>query len=255
MVLCALSRREVRYAWTLSSWEPQRRREAEVSGGLSHSTSGAAPPTWRWDHILQDPFWSISSWLARFCLLSVTITVSFVSHTGSRRAQWKDTPPPHAPTAPSGFSASRHLHHGVEMKVPLWALLPWSKGLGCCSLYHYRPTVLLFLALSLHGWGSKLITVSFRLQSCVCSSCWGWRKGGWERGVLGWEKEEELPHPQNFPPLIIYRLQKLELLFSTHLFPYESLVLILTPRLYSSLSDPPHVFHICFYVWIYEQNC
>lgn len=57
-------------------------------------------------------------------------------------------------------------------------------------------------------------------------------------------------HIPKTSPLVVCRLQKLKLLFSTHLTPYESLVLILTPRLYSSLSDPSHVFHICFYVWI-----
>lgn len=44
---------------------------------------------------------------------------------------------------------------------------------GCCSFCHYRPTVLLFLAVSLRGRGSKLVTVSFLLQCRACSSCWG----------------------------------------------------------------------------------
>lgn len=168
---------------------------------------------------------------------------SFVNHTRSRHTQWKDPP------TPPGFGESRHLRHRVEMKVPLGP-----------PVLIKRPGVLLALPRQGHSsvvFGSFFAWLRikadnsyyFRLQSHVCSSCLG---GG---EVLGWEKEAQLPHPPKRPPLIVYRLQKPKLLFSTHLFPYESLVLILTPLLYSSLSDPSHVFHICFYVWICERNC
>lgn len=46
----------------------------------------------------------------------------------------------------------------------------------------------------------------------------------------------------------------LKLSFSTHLFHYESLVLILTRYLYPYLSAPSQMLHICFYEWLCERN-
>lgn len=138
--------------------------------------------------VLQAPLWVHEGGTAVSVLISCCPTRMFLfarsdcsgscfdNRTRLRHTEWKEPP-----TFP-GFGESRHLRHRVEMKAPVWSLPSWSKGLGCCSVCHYRATVLLFLALSLHGWGSKLITVSFRLQSCVCSSCLG---GGSQLGQGG----------------------------------------------------------------------
>lgn len=93
---------------------------------------------------------------------------------------------------------SRHLRRWAEMKAPLRGLpLSWSKGPGCCSLCCYRATVLLFLVVSLGGRGSKLVTVSFRLQSRAFSSCWG-------GGSLLWGRKS--PHLPRASLLMVYRL-------------------------------------------------
>lgn len=79
------------------------------------------------------------------------------------------------------------------MKAPLWSLpLSWSKESGCCSLCRYGATVLLFFWLFLwKARGSKLVTVSFRLQSQTFSSC----LGGWGSGVGPCCGKEESPPP------------------------------------------------------------
>lgn len=141
------------------------------------------------------------------------------------------------------------------MKALLW---------GPPSVLIKRPGVLLtlplrghcpvvFLAVSLRGRGSKLVTVSFCLQSRAFSSCWG--GGGL---VPSWGKEE-LPHPPKLPLSWFTDSREKQggwskLSFSTHVFHYKSLVLILTHYLYPYLSDPSQMFHICFYEWFCERN-
>lgn len=111
--------------------------------------------------------------------------------------------------------------------------------------------LVVFLAVSLRGRGSKLVTVSFRLQSRAFSSCWG----GW---VPCWGEEEPPPPPKlPFSWFTDSRGKQggwLKLSFSTHLFHYESVVLILTRSLYSYLSAPSQMFHICFYEWFCERS-
>lgn len=115
-----------------------------------------------------------------------------------------------------------------------------------------RPRVLLtlllrghcpvvFLAISLRGRGSKLVTVSFRLQSRAFSSC----SGGFGSQLGG--RKSHSPHPSKLP-LSWFTDSRgkpggcLESSFSTHPLHYKSPVLILTLFPHPSLSDPCHIF-------------
>lgn len=86
-----------------------------------------------------------------------------------------------------------------------------SPSLGPPSVLIKRPGVLLtlllrghclvvFLVVSLHGRGSKLVTVCFHLQRRVFSSCWGGMGS-----LLGGRKSPHLP-PASL--LMVYRLQR-----------------------------------------------
>lgn len=125
------------------------------------------------------------------CLLSVMVTSASLSVTQSYH-----TLPVERIATPNLWVRSfesRHLRRWAEMKALLRGLpLSWSKGPGCCSLCRCGATVLLFLAVSLRGRGSKLVTVSFRLQSRAFSSCLG------GVGIPAGGKEEP-PHPPSFP--------------------------------------------------------
>lgn len=172
---------------------------------------------------------------------------SCVAHTQLYHTQWVERT-----ATPRLRGESRHLQWWAEIKALLWGLpLAWSKGPGCCSLCRYGATVLLFfLAVSLRDRGSKLVTVSFRLQSRAFSSCWG--EGGGD-SLLWRGRTPHLPfwwftdsrEPQG---------HWLKLSFSTHLFQYESVVLNLTRSLCPYLSAPSQMFHICFYKWFCKED-
>lgn len=165
---------------------------------------------------------------------------SCVAHTQLYHTQWVERT-----ATPRLRGESRHLQWWAEIKALLWGLpLAWSKGPGCCSLCCYGATVLLFfLAVSLRDRGSKLVTVSFRLQSRAFSSCWGEGGGGGFPAV-----ERKNPPPSL---LMVYRLQRATrtlvevVIFHTsfpvrersaepHTFPL--------PLPLSSISDVSHLF-------------
>lgn len=147
---------------------------------------------------------------------------------------------------------SRHLRRWVEMKALGASLCPDQKAWGAAHSAATGPLSCYFLAVSLRGRGSKLVTVSFRLQSRAFSSCWGGMGS-----LLGRRKSPPTSPELPFSWFTDSRGKQggwLKLSFSTHLFHYESSALILTRSLYPYLSAPSQMFHICFYKWFCERN-
>lgn len=127
---------------------------------------------------------------------------------------------------------------------------PDQKAWGAAQSAATGPLSCCFLVVSLGGRGSKLVTVSFRLQSRAFSSC----SGGW---IPCWGRKSLPPSPE-LPFSGVYRLQRAAkrlveaVIFHTS-FPLRELSVdphtLPLPLPLSSISNVSHLF-----LWVVSQE-